>query len=57
MLVITIPKPLREKLGDEASDSLVELLNKVYQTTKENIIELSADKFEKKTCVRDVGIG
>lgn len=48
MLVITIPKPLREKLGDEASDSLVELLNKVYQTTKENIIELSADKFEKK---------
>jgi len=48
MLVITIPKPLREKLGDKASDSLVELLNKVYQTTREDIVEVSLDKFEKK---------
>lgn len=29
MSVIAIPKPLREKLGDEASDALVEVIKEI----------------------------
>jgi hypothetical protein len=29
MSVITIPKPLREKLGDEASDAFVEVIKEI----------------------------
>ena len=27
MPIINVPKPLREKLGEEATDSLIELIN------------------------------
>jgi predicted nuclease with TOPRIM domain len=48
MPVVAIPKPLREKLGDEAVDSLVELLNSSEEKAKEDIIALSEDKFERR---------
>jgi glycerol-3-phosphate dehydrogenase len=48
MPVVAIPKPLREKLGDEAVDSLVELLNKSEEKAKEDVIALSEDKFERR---------
>lgn len=48
MTVLTVPKPLRERLGDEVTDSLVELLNQVADRTKEDVIALVAEKFERK---------
>lgn len=48
MPVVTIPRALREKLGDEATESLVELLNKMLQGSKEDVISLSGEKFERR---------
>lgn len=48
MPVIAVPKVLREKLGEDGVDSLVELFNKSEEKTKENVITLSEEKFERK---------
>ena len=48
MAVIAIPKVLREKLGEDGADSLVELINLSDQKVKEDVIELSAEKFERR---------
>ncbi|CUU00517.1 hypothetical protein JGI1_00012, partial [Candidatus Thermokryptus mobilis] len=48
MPVVTIPRALREKLGDEATESLVEFLNQVLQGSKEDVISLSGEKFERR---------
>jgi len=48
MAVITIPKVLREKLGEDGADSLVEIINLANQKVKEDVIELSAEKFERR---------
>jgi gas vesicle protein len=48
MAVITIPRVLREKLGEDGADTLVELLNLANQKVKEDVIELSAEKFERR---------
>ncbi|MBF0488549.1 MAG: hypothetical protein HQK98_10335 [Nitrospirae bacterium] len=41
MSVIAIPKPLREKLGEEATDALIEVLNKVEPDTARIKAELT----------------
>jgi len=48
MAVIVAPRPLREKLGDEAVDSLIELLNKSEEKIKADVIALSGEKYEKR---------
>jgi hypothetical protein len=48
MAVITVPKVLREKLGEDGTDTLVELINLANQKVKEDVIELSAEKFERR---------
>ena len=48
MAVITVPKVLREKLGEDGADELVELLNLANEKVKEDVIELSAEKFERR---------
>ncbi len=48
MAIITVPKPLREKLGDEGSDALVELLNKTGDRQKEDVLEFVEEKFERR---------
>jgi paraquat-inducible protein B len=48
MAVITIPRVLREKLGEDGADTLVELLNLANEKVKEDVIELSAEKFERR---------
>ena len=48
MAVIVIPRPLRDKLGDEGADALVDLLNKVDKGTREDIITLVEEKFERR---------
>jgi len=41
-------KPLRKELGEEATDSLAELLDKFEEKSKVDIISLSEDKFERR---------
>ena len=48
MTVIAIPKVLREKLGDEGSEALIEILNKSEDKSKEHILEVAEGKFEKR---------
>jgi len=48
MPILTMPRPLREKLGDEASDSLVLFLNNASIETKKDILQTSDDKFERR---------
>jgi hypothetical protein len=42
MLVVNVPKVIRDKLGEEGADALVELMNQVGGTvaTKADIVEL-----------------
>ena len=48
MAIISVPKPLRDKLGDEGSDALIDILNKTQENQKENIIEIVGEKFERR---------
>ena len=48
MPVITVPKVLREKLGEDGADSIVELINLANQKVKEDVIETSSEKFERR---------
>jgi len=47
MAVITIPKDIREKLGDDGADALVEILNKVEESVKKDNISFVEEKFER----------
>ncbi len=38
MEILTVPKALREKLGEEGADSLIDLLNKSNKQQKEDIL-------------------
>ena len=46
MKILTVPKALRDKLGEDGSDSLVELLNESGDTQKEDMMVLVEQKFE-----------
>jgi len=48
MPVITVPRNLRERLGDEGADELVELLNKFEEKHTDSVVQIVADKFEKR---------
>jgi hypothetical protein len=48
MALVTVPRPLREKLGDEASEALVQLLNEAGLKTRDNVIELASERFERR---------
>ena len=45
---MSIPETLRQKLGNQASKELVELLNDTMKDAKEDVIQTSADRFEKR---------
>ena len=47
-MLITIPKILREKLGDEAAEGLIELLNNFSEHTHNSVITLAAERFERR---------
>ncbi len=48
MSIITIPKPLRDKLGDDGTEGLIEVLNRQEEHTKDSVIETAADRFERR---------
>ncbi len=48
MPLISIPKPLREKLGDEGSDALIAVLNEQEKETENSVIQTAGLRFERK---------
>ena len=48
MPVITIPKVIREKLGEDGAEALTELLNEIEERAKEDNVRLVEEKFEKR---------
>jgi len=48
MEIIVVPKNLREKLGEDGTDSLVELFNKSNDRTRIEVSALCEDKFERR---------
>ena len=48
MPVITIPKVIREKLGEDGAEALTKLLNEIEEQAKEDNIRLVEEKFEKR---------
>ncbi len=47
-MIITVPEALRDKLGPEGAKALAELLNETSVRTRENVIEMAADRFERR---------
>jgi bifunctional DNA-binding transcriptional regulator/antitoxin component of YhaV-PrlF toxin-antitoxin module len=48
MAVITVPRPLREKLGEEGTDALVALINEAGESNKKSVIEIVEERFERR---------
>lgn len=48
MSIITIPASLREKLGDDGTEGLIEVLNRQEEQTKNTVIENSVSRFERR---------
>ncbi|MBI3799083.1 MAG: hypothetical protein HY268_19225 [Deltaproteobacteria bacterium] len=48
MAVITVPRPLREKLGEEGTDALVALINEAGENNKQSVIEVVEERFERR---------
>ncbi len=48
MPVISVPRALRQQLGDQAADELVELLNRATEETKRDVLVLAEEKFERR---------
>ncbi len=48
MAVITIPKPLREKLGDEATDAFTEVIKEIDLDARKEALGIAEERFEKR---------
>ena len=48
MIVITIPKILQEKLGQQGADALAQTLNKMEESHRDHILEVAEGRFEKR---------
>lgn len=48
MPIVAVGRPLREKLGDEAVDSLIELINQSQSDQKNDILKFVEEKFERR---------
>lgn len=46
--ILTVPRPLRTTLGEEASDALIELMNKANKRQTEDILVFVEEKFERR---------
>ena len=48
MALATIPRPLADRLGPEASDALVEVINRAVDDNKKDVIELVEERFARR---------
>lgn len=51
MAVTAVPKILREKLGEDEADFLIELINKSEKNGKEDTLKFIEEKFEKRLTI------
>ena len=56
MAVLTVGKPLREKLGDDAVDSLVDLINGALLEQKNDVLTFVEEKFERRLSEKISGL-
>jgi hypothetical protein len=47
-VIITVPEALRDKLGPEGAKALADLLNETSVHTREDVIQMAADRFERR---------
>ncbi|MGB9847340.1 MAG: LA_3696 family protein [Desulfotomaculales bacterium] len=47
-ILIVIPEILRQKLGNEGAEELINLINRATKGSKENTIEVAAERFERR---------
>jgi hypothetical protein len=48
MPIITVPKPLRERLGEEGAEALVQLINQATEAGKGDVVAVVEEKFERR---------
>ena len=48
MAILTIPKVLREKLGDEGVEALISLLNEAAHHERNNLLDILEERFERR---------
>ena len=48
MPVVTVEKPLKDKLGDDGVESLIHLLNATNREHKEDVLQFVEEKFERR---------
>ncbi|AEN74378.1 hypothetical protein Rhom172_2486 [Rhodothermus marinus SG0.5JP17-172] len=48
MAILTVPKVLREKLGDEGVEALIALLNEAARHERDNLLGILAERFERR---------
>ncbi|ACY48434.1 LA_3696 family protein [Rhodothermus marinus] len=48
MAILTVPKVLREKLGDEGVEALIALLNEAAHHERDNLLGILAERFERR---------
>jgi len=48
MPIVTVEKPLREKLGEDATDALVRLINQAAKEQREESLQFLEEKFERR---------
>ena len=56
MPIVTVERPLKEKLGDEAVDALVRLINQGQAEQKNNVLEFVEEKFERRLSEEMAGV-
>ena len=56
MSIISIPKPLQEKLGDEGTDALVYVLNEYEKESRSSVVDFAAQRFEKHLTKEIAGV-
>ncbi len=48
MAILTVPRVLREKLGEEGAEALVELLNTIGHQERDNLLVLVEERFARR---------
>jgi tetrahydromethanopterin S-methyltransferase subunit G len=48
MAILTVPKVLREKLGDEGVEALIALLNEAAHHERNNLLEIVEERFARR---------
>ncbi|GBC83220.1 hypothetical protein HRbin10_02364 [bacterium HR10] len=48
MPIITVPRALRERLGEEGAEALVQLINQATEAAKVDVVAVVEEKFERR---------